>query len=81
MDYLPGSWLHVPALVVHGVDDDTVPISTSDQFRAAHPGRVAEVRVPGAGHVESWNVDPRRTGSARPRSWGASRGRTPSTTC
>ena len=58
MDYLPGGWLHVPALVVHGTADDTVPISTSDRFRAADPGHVAEMRVQGAGHVESWNVDP-----------------------
>lgn len=59
-DYLPGTWLHVPALVFHGTADDTVPISTSDRFRAAHPDRVAEVRVDGATHVGSWNVDPAR---------------------
>lgn len=57
LDYVDGSWLHVPALVFHGTADDTVPISVSDRFRAAHPGLVQEVRVPGATHVESWNVD------------------------
>jgi uncharacterized protein len=57
-DYLPGDWLHVPALDFHGTADDTVPLATSDAFRAAHPGQVQEVRVPGANHVESWNADP-----------------------
>jgi pimeloyl-ACP methyl ester carboxylesterase len=58
LDYLAGTWLHVPALVFHGTADETVPISTSDRFAAANPGLVTEVRVPGAGHVASWNVDP-----------------------
>jgi pimeloyl-ACP methyl ester carboxylesterase len=58
LDYLPGDWLHVPALVFHGTADQTVPVSTSDAFRAAHPALVQEVRVPGAGHVASWNADP-----------------------
>jgi pimeloyl-ACP methyl ester carboxylesterase len=58
LDYVDGSWLHVPLLVFHGTADGTVPISVSDRLRAAHPGLVQEVRVPGAGHVESWNVDP-----------------------
>lgn len=58
VDYLPGSWLKVPALVFHGTADATVPIATSDAFRQAHPHLVQEVRVAGADHVESWNVDP-----------------------
>jgi pimeloyl-ACP methyl ester carboxylesterase len=57
-DYVPGDWLHVPALVFHGTEDDTVPLSTTDAFSAAHPALVQAVRVTGAGHVESWNVDP-----------------------
>jgi hypothetical protein len=60
LDYLGRSWLHVPALVFHGTEDDTVPITTSDRFRAEQPDLVREVRVPGATHVESWNVDPGR---------------------
>jgi pimeloyl-ACP methyl ester carboxylesterase len=60
LDYLGATWLHAPALVFHGTADDTVPISTSDRFRADHPDLVREVRVPGATHVESWNVDPER---------------------
>jgi pimeloyl-ACP methyl ester carboxylesterase len=59
MDYLAGNWLHVPALVFHGVDDATVPIATTDEFAAAHRDLVQEVRVRGADHVESWNIDPR----------------------
>jgi pimeloyl-ACP methyl ester carboxylesterase len=59
MDYLPGSWLKVPTLDVHGADDLTVPVSTSDQLKAAHPELVQEVVVPHAPHVGSWNVDPR----------------------
>jgi hypothetical protein len=58
IDYLRGDWLDVPALVFQGTLDDTVPAATSDRFAAAHPGLVSEVRVPGASHVESWNVDP-----------------------
>jgi pimeloyl-ACP methyl ester carboxylesterase len=63
MDYLPGAWLHVPALVFHGLDDATVPVTTSDEFAAAHPDLVQEVRVSEADHVESWNIDPTRYGS------------------
>jgi pimeloyl-ACP methyl ester carboxylesterase len=58
VDYLTGDWLHVPALVFQGAVDDTVPAATSDRFAAAHPGLITEDRVPGASHVESWNVDP-----------------------
>jgi fermentation-respiration switch protein FrsA (DUF1100 family) len=58
VDYLPGTWLRVPVLVFHGTADTTVPISTSDALRRAHPDLVREVRVRGAEHVESWNVDP-----------------------
>ena len=58
MDYLPGNWLRVPTLVVHGADDLTVPVTTSNQLTAAHPKLVHEVVVPHAPHVGSWNVDP-----------------------
>jgi alpha-beta hydrolase superfamily lysophospholipase len=56
--YLPGSWLKVPTLLFHGTDDTTVPIATSDELERAHPDDVQEVRVRGADHVQSWNVDP-----------------------
>ena len=71
-DYLPGDWLHVPALVFHGTADDTVPLATTDAFRAAHPDLVQEVQVPGANHVESWNVDPAGYGRGRGPSSAAS---------
>ncbi|MGY1618148.1 alpha/beta hydrolase [Geodermatophilus sp. SYSU D00691] len=57
VDYLPGDWLTVPALVFHGTADDLVPPSTTEELRAAHPELVEEVRVEGAGHVRAWNTD------------------------
>ena len=50
--------LNVPVLVFHGTDDDTVPLSSSQDFFAARPDLVRLVIVPGAGHVRSWNVSP-----------------------
>ena len=50
----------MPILIFHGTQDQTVPISSSDAFARALPRLVTYYRVPGAGHVESWNVDPRR---------------------
>jgi pimeloyl-ACP methyl ester carboxylesterase len=58
VDYLPGNWVRMPVLLFHGTDDGTVPIATSDELYSAHPNLVREVRVRGAGHVQSWNVDP-----------------------
>jgi pimeloyl-ACP methyl ester carboxylesterase len=59
VDYLPGDdWVRMPVLLFHGTEDDTVPIATSDELYEAHPNLVREVRVRGAGHVQSWNVDP-----------------------
>lgn len=52
------SWLTVPTLVLHGSDDQTVPVSTSRQLAQERPDDVTLVVTPGAGHVESWNVDP-----------------------
>jgi uncharacterized protein len=49
---------HLPILLFHGTDDEVVPISDSDAFARALPGWVTYYRVPAAGHVESWNVDP-----------------------
>jgi pimeloyl-ACP methyl ester carboxylesterase len=59
-DYLDDTgWLDVPALVIHGSDDSTVPLRTSEALRASRPDQVTLTVVPGAEHVESWNVDPR----------------------
>ena len=49
----------VPILLFHGTEDRTVPISSSDEFARALPRLVTYHRVADAGHVESWNVDPR----------------------
>lgn len=49
---------HLPILLFHGTDDKVVPISTSEDFAEELPRWVTYFRVPRAGHVESWNVDP-----------------------
>lgn len=49
---------HLPILLFHGTEDKTVPIATSNAFAHQLPGWVTYYRVPHAGHVESWNVDP-----------------------
>jgi uncharacterized protein len=49
---------HLPILLFHGTADETIPISTSNAFAKELPGWVTYYRVPKAGHIESWNVDP-----------------------
>ena len=59
VDYLDDTgWLTVPALVVHGTDDGTVPVSVTRRLAAAEPDLVEAVLVEGADHVEAWNLDP-----------------------
>lgn len=52
--------LSVPTLLFHGLEDDVVPIETSAALARALPDDVTFVRVPHAGHVQSWNVAPAR---------------------
>jgi hypothetical protein len=50
---------HLPILLFHGTEDETVPIATSNAFARELKGWVTYYRVAHAGHVESWNVDPK----------------------
>jgi hypothetical protein len=51
------SWLKVPALVTHGGDDPRVPIAISTMLKEMQPTLVTFELFPGAGHLESWNID------------------------
>lgn len=53
------SAFHLPILLFHGTEDKTVPIATSNAFAKELRGWVTYYRTPRAGHVESWNVDPK----------------------
>lgn len=48
----------LPILLSHGTDDGLVPKEASDELADALPERIAYLEVPGADHVQSWNVDP-----------------------
>ena len=49
---------HLPILLFHGLEDDLIPIGTSDDFAAELPRWVTYYRVPEAEHTQSWNVNP-----------------------
>jgi uncharacterized protein len=49
---------HLPILLFHGTDDELVPLSLSEEFAAVLPRWVTFYAVPGAGHTQSWNVNP-----------------------
>jgi uncharacterized protein len=56
------SWLKVPALVIQGSADATVPASVPATLRQLKPMLVTVAIFPGAGHLESWNINrPRYT--------------------
>ena len=48
-----------PILLFHGDADKTVSIETSEALAEARPDIVTYVRVAGATHVRSWNMDPK----------------------
>ncbi len=58
LDYLRGAAkLQAPILLFQGTADTKVPAATSDQL-ARLAGDVTYVRVAGADHLDSWNLDP-----------------------
>ena len=60
LDYLDGAArLQAPILLFQGTADTRVPPATSDELARRAP-EVTYVRVPGAGHLDSWNLDPAR---------------------
>lgn len=61
VDYLRGAGsIQAPILLFHGDADRTVPVATSDRLSEVLPHLVTYVRIPGAGHVQGWNVDRER---------------------
>ena len=60
LDYLRGAAkLQPPILLFQGTADQTVPAATSDELaRLAHD--VTYIRVAGADHLDSWNLNPAR---------------------
>ncbi len=48
----------LPILLFHGLDDELIPIETSDEFAEELPQWVTYYQVPQAGHTQSWNVGP-----------------------
>ncbi len=59
LDYLDrADEISVPILLFHGVEDDLVPIETSEALEEMLPGLVSFHSVESAKHLESWNVDP-----------------------
>jgi alpha-beta hydrolase superfamily lysophospholipase len=52
--------LRAPVLLFQGTGDKTVPPATSNQLAKDRPDLVTYVLTPGAGHLDSWNLDPIR---------------------
>jgi uncharacterized protein len=50
--------IDIPILLFHGDGDRVNSVEVSDRLAEMRPDTITYVRAPGAGHVESWNVDP-----------------------
>jgi hypothetical protein len=50
--------IDVPALIVAGIDDHTIPVAVVDAFAERLRTPVRYHRVAGADHIEAWNLDP-----------------------
>ena len=60
LDYLGGAArLQAPILLFQGTADKRVPAATSDELARLAPD-VTYIRVAGADHLNSWNLDPAR---------------------
>ena len=55
--------LDVPTLVFHGDSDTRVSVEESRLLAEQVPESVELIEVAGAGHVNSWNVDPSAYGA------------------
>lgn len=64
LNYVDRNPVSVPLLVLHGSDDPTVPVSTSERLAEAATASTELIIVDGARHVQSWNVDPDGYGQA-----------------
>ncbi|HEU4515209.1 MAG TPA: alpha/beta hydrolase [Nocardioidaceae bacterium] len=61
LDYVgEPDWLDVPALVIHGDADLTVPLRTSIWLSRRHEDLVELVVFQDAGHVRAWDEEPKR---------------------
>lgn len=59
LDYLDrADQIEVPVMLFHGVEDDIVPVGTSDTLAGMLGDQVTYHRVESAKHLESWNLDP-----------------------
>jgi alpha-beta hydrolase superfamily lysophospholipase len=47
-----------PVLMFHGTEDPTIPVSQSDRMAERAGANVTYIRMEGAEHVGSWNMDP-----------------------
>ena len=61
LDYVQDvSSLGVPMPIVHGDDDETVPIESNRGVAEAAPENVRLEEFEDTGHIEAWNADPER---------------------